>query len=159
MNRTIQCMYSKKLWSHSRFVALSNGKIQAELHTSLRTSLKFKSTLVMAWPRQSTGHYLSQCWPRSMSPNGITRPRYMILLLEYSASQNPLWTDNIRIRILYCNNITTAKQSGKALCIFYGIHRIYVKYIVISIVSIHCQSQLDGNYNKRINSVGHAKRQ
>ena len=34
-----------------------------------------KSTLVqvMAWCRQATSHYLSQCWPRSMSPNGITR--------------------------------------------------------------------------------------
>ena len=23
---------------------------------------------------QATSHYLSQCWPRSMSPNGVTRP-------------------------------------------------------------------------------------
>ena len=36
-----------------------------------------KSTLVqvMAWCRQATSHYLSQCWPRSMSPNGISRPQ------------------------------------------------------------------------------------
>ena len=36
-----------------------------------------KSTLVqvMAWCRQATSHYLSQCWPRSMSPSGITRPQ------------------------------------------------------------------------------------
>ena len=36
-----------------------------------------KSTLVqaMAWCRQATSHYLSQCWPRSMSPNGVTRPQ------------------------------------------------------------------------------------
>ena len=34
-----------------------------------------KSTLVqvMAWRRQATSHYLSQCWPRSMSPYDITR--------------------------------------------------------------------------------------
>ena len=34
-----------------------------------------KSTLVqlMAWCRQATNHYLSRCWPKSMSPNGITR--------------------------------------------------------------------------------------
>ena len=31
--------------------------------------------LVTAWCRQATGHYLSQCWPRWMSPYGITRPR------------------------------------------------------------------------------------
>ena len=36
-----------------------------------------KSTLdqVMAWCRQATSHYLSQCWPRSMSPNGVTMPQ------------------------------------------------------------------------------------
>ena len=35
-----------------------------------------KSTLVqvMAWCHQATSHYLSQCWPRSMSPNGALRP-------------------------------------------------------------------------------------
>ena len=35
-----------------------------------------KSTLVqiMAWCRQATSHYLSQCWPRSMSPYGVIRP-------------------------------------------------------------------------------------
>ena len=38
-----------------------------------------KSTLVqvMAWCHQATSHYLSQCWPRSMSPNGITRPHWV----------------------------------------------------------------------------------
>ena len=37
------------------------------------------STLVqvMAWCRQATSHYLSQCWPRSMSPNGVTRPQWI----------------------------------------------------------------------------------
>ena len=36
-----------------------------------------QSTLVqvMAWCRQATSHYLSQCWPRSLSPYGVTRPR------------------------------------------------------------------------------------
>ena len=30
---------------------------------------------VMAWCRQATNHYLSQCWPRSLSPYGVTRPQ------------------------------------------------------------------------------------
>ena len=36
-----------------------------------------KSTLtwVMVWCHQATSHYLSQCWPRPMSPYGVTRPR------------------------------------------------------------------------------------
>ena len=38
-----------------------------------------KSTLVqvMAWCHQATSHYLSQCWPRSMSPYGTTRPQWV----------------------------------------------------------------------------------
>ena len=38
-----------------------------------------KSTLdqVMAWCRQATSHYLNQCWHRSMSPNGVTRPQWV----------------------------------------------------------------------------------
>ena len=38
-----------------------------------------KSTVVqvMAWCRQATSHYLSQCWPRSMSPYGVTRPQWV----------------------------------------------------------------------------------
>ena len=38
-----------------------------------------KSTLVqvMAWCRQATSHYLSQCWPSSMSPYGVTRSQWV----------------------------------------------------------------------------------
>ena len=38
-----------------------------------------KSTLVqvMAWCHQATSYYLSQCWPRSMSPYGVTRPQWV----------------------------------------------------------------------------------
>ena len=38
-----------------------------------------KSTLVqvMAWGHQAPSHYLSQCWHRSMSPYGVTRPQWV----------------------------------------------------------------------------------
>ena len=38
-----------------------------------------KSTLVqvMAWCRQVTSHYLNQCWPRSPTPYGVTRPQWV----------------------------------------------------------------------------------
>ena len=70
-----------------------------------------KSTMVqvMAWCRQATSHYLSQCWPRSMSPNGVTRPQWVNSLIttveKYIVNEihffnkistshlvNPLWT-------------------------------------------------------------------
>ena len=40
-----------------------------------------KSTLVqvMAWCHQATSHYLSQCWPRSLSPYGVTWPQWVEL--------------------------------------------------------------------------------
>ena len=38
-----------------------------------------QSTLVqvMAWCRQATSHYLSQCWPRSKSPYGVSRLQWV----------------------------------------------------------------------------------
>ena len=39
------------------------------------TDDKSKLVQVMAWCHQATSHYLSQCWPRSMSPYGVTRPQ------------------------------------------------------------------------------------
>ena len=32
---------------------------------------------VMAWCCQATSHYLSQWWPRSLSPYGVTRPQWV----------------------------------------------------------------------------------
>ena len=39
---------------------------------------------VMAWCRQATSHYLSQCWPSSMLPYGVTRPQWV----------NTLWSSD-----------------------------------------------------------------
>ena len=43
-----------------------------------------QSTLVqvMAWCRQATSHYLSQCWPRSLSPYGLTRPQWVLIAVK-----------------------------------------------------------------------------
>ena len=32
---------------------------------------------VMAWCHQATSHYLSLCWPRSLSPYDVTRPQWI----------------------------------------------------------------------------------
>ena len=39
-----------------------------------------QSTLVqaMAWCRQATSHYLGLCWPKSLSPYGVTRPQRVL---------------------------------------------------------------------------------
>ena len=48
---------------------------------------KNKSTLVqvMAWCRQATSHYLRQCWPRFMLPNGITRLQWVNIHKDWCA--------------------------------------------------------------------------
>ena len=54
-----------------------------------------QSTLVqiMAWCRQATSHYLSQCWPRSLLPYGVTRPQWVNLThcVWPSLCTAPLW--------------------------------------------------------------------
>ena len=52
-----------------------------------------KSTLVqvMACCRQATCHYLSQCWPRSMSPYCITKPQWVNSLRHGDAYMHD-WT-------------------------------------------------------------------
>ena len=51
-----------------------------------------KSTLVQvtAWCHQATSHCLSQCWPRSLSPCGVTRPQWVNSLHQSSSCLN--WT-------------------------------------------------------------------
>ena len=41
------------------------------------TDDKSTSVQIMAWCRQATSHYLNQCWPRSPTPYGITRPQWV----------------------------------------------------------------------------------
>ena len=41
------------------------------------TNEKSRLVQVMAWCRQATSHYLSQCWPRSISPYGVTGPQWV----------------------------------------------------------------------------------
>ena len=65
-----------------------------------------KSSLVqvMAWCRQAPSHCLSKCWPRSMSPNGITRPQWVkfksisthtsYILHYYHVARAPLNTEH-----------------------------------------------------------------
>ena len=49
------------------------------------TDNKSTSVQVMAWCRQAAIHYLSQCWHRSMSPYGVTRPQWVqARSLQYS---------------------------------------------------------------------------
>ena len=50
---------------------------------------------VMAWCHQAASHYLSQCWPRSLWPHGVSRPQWV--------KENMfLWLLNFFIKVSDC---------------------------------------------------------
>ena len=55
-----------------------------------------KSTLVqaMAWCRQVPSHYLNQCWPRSPTPYGVTRPHWVKMFHVLSSVLYAIITQN-----------------------------------------------------------------
>ena len=53
----------------------------------------------MAGCCQATSHYLSQCWPRSMSPYGVTRPQW-VNSYSLTGNSNMLLTCNSRLSYL-----------------------------------------------------------
>ena len=54
-----------------------------------------KLVQVMAWCRQATSHYLSQCWPRCLSPYGITRPQWVNLIFSKLSHRHNTCTKNV----------------------------------------------------------------
>ena len=82
-----------------------------------------KSTLVqvMAWCHQATSHYWSQCWPRFMSPYGITRPQWGNGLVPSGnkplpeLGHNELITFSLMLEIgnLFQNNENIVQRTGQ----------------------------------------------
>ena len=64
-----------------------SGKIALRWLPLDLTDDKSKLVQVMTWCRQATSHYLSQCWPRSMSPYSVIRPKwvnkYILLIFPF----------------------------------------------------------------------------
>ena len=72
--------------------ALTNVTVKLlpdECHiTALMRSQQLTFVQVIAWCHQETSHYLSQCWPKPMSPYGITRPPWVNRLTSLRPEQN-----------------------------------------------------------------------
>ena len=56
---------------------------------------------VMAWCRQATSHYLSHCWPRSMTPNGVIRPQW-VNSSPPSATHMHQWIGSTSVQVIAC---------------------------------------------------------
>ena len=55
---------------------------------------------VMAWCRQAKSHYPSQSWPRSKSPNGVTRPQWV----KWAAKVLMMNQVNLFFTVNFCQN-------------------------------------------------------
>ena len=90
-----------------------------------------KSTLVqaMAWCHQATSHYLSQCWPRSLSPYGVTRPQWVnssaIYLLKWAepviANMTPVVGDPLDHKLRPPGHLTSVVLSTWKLAYYYTL--------------------------------------
>ena len=54
-----------------------NSNISQNWISDLHWTRKLTLVQVMIWCQQAASHWLSQCWPRSMSPYDVTRPQWI----------------------------------------------------------------------------------
>ena len=92
--------------------------------------------LVMVWCRQATSHYLSQCWPRSMSPNGVTRPQG-VNSFPPSAAYMRQWIRSALVQIMACR-LFGAKPLHEPMLF---IHEIASENIVCDMAAILCRGR------------------
>ena len=73
-----------------------------------------KSTLVqvMAWCRQATSHYLSQCWPRSLSPYSVTWPQWV----NSNMTCMPFMNWKIMISVILCGTGCSSCLWSSSMC-------------------------------------------
>ena len=88
-----------------------------------------KSTLVqvMAWCRQATSHYLSQCWPRSMSPNGVTGSQWF-KVTKIKKKCKSVWT-------IKCFRHNTHIKMWLHCTLHWGLQSTY---LIIRGTPVHC---------------------
>ena len=97
-----------------------------------------KSTLVqvMAWCRQATSHYLSQCWPRSLSPYGVTRPQWVNretgknIFLRFLLTEHFFWWN-----VKFVSHEYLLSDTGVTWC--YAIYKLFSSDILCDRVFIY----------------------
>ena len=89
-----------------------------------------KSTLVqvMVLCRQASSHYLSQCWPSSLSPYGVTRPQW-VKSCEQKGPKEPAllrWFDVITRLFTNSSKASLWKLSSQHLKSLQQHHKVVV---------------------------------
>ena len=66
----------------------------------------------MAWCRQAASHYLNQCWPRSSTPHGFTRPQWVDIIQFWNKKPNLMMAD------FHNDHLSTELQLNDLLLVF-----------------------------------------
>ena len=106
-------------------------------------SLDFRddqSTLVqlMAWCRQAASHYLSQCWPRPLSPYDVTRPQWVNSLSSLCVILHAILSNISNITLTWVN--IGPVLFGHMASLGYNVLKRMIEYTVIffHILLSHC---------------------
>ena len=97
--------------------------LSEECHwTLLRNEDESTLVQVMAWCHQATSHYLRQCWPRSLSPYGVTRPQWVDIgytSVQHWAIDLLVFHISISIKIyqMKCKGVSVEVNNDKIICI------------------------------------------
>ena len=96
---------------------------------------------VMAWCRQATSHYLSQCWPRFISPYGVTRPQWV---------NNIVWSTRSSSKSL--TSMMTSSPGNADICddVMTGKHFRHYWLFVDPVSNAEFYDLLDVSLNKRL---------
>ena len=84
----------------------------------------------MAWCRLATSHYLSQCWPRSLSSYDITRPQWVNDLLLAAIAQQSSCLSLLKSLTSCTNHFWKTSQQKSWLFIF---KRMFILRITVQI--------------------------
>ena len=98
-----------------------------------------QSTLVqvMAWCRQATSHYLSQCCPRSQSPHCVTRQQCVLVRkssgteTEWNKTAYTEWWNNVTWMIVKYNCPNTVNKG-----IYIDMVKLKIGHITITLCAI-----------------------
>ena len=152
-----RCHFKTAIFNIVLLIGIFTSSKDNALRWMLRDLIDDKSTLiqVMAWCRQATSHYLSQCWPSSMSPYDITRPQWVNL--PYPSGRIPVFNLSISFRVTSLalgqsydcpsaskvtlqdmhkiNHYLTTTEHNKVrtMCIILGVYCVYQLVVICGI--------------------------
>ena len=140
--RDVEVILKEYFWnSFYKLVSSSeigSRRIQKKTIDDIPYTIDDKSTLVqvMAWCRQATSRYLIPCWPRPMSPYGVTRQRWA----KQNISETFHEMDNLSSFFLMLDTlIAPSHQPNQCWPIISKIQRNFSQCISIAII-------LDNNF-------------